>query len=269
LSDGWVSFELATKSISIIMADEEPPPTKKAKTEPEEASEEEASEEGDTCGISYNIDGVFDGTTEVLKGSRLHNLEGNYEVIFYHSEHLSGDDEEENISRTARGTVTLSIHELDGKKALLGKYKIDSEPGPYYLKGDFAEDIFGGDSAFDFFMPTKIPENKTIWDGMKESREIDEDDEEAQAVFFSDVWKCRRQGTLRKFVKPFVAKLEADELPGLDHKPENLQEEIAPTPPSTFTFLEGDLYLAFEEAGAMDDEIESNKCVFFRKISDS
>mmetsp|Transcript_30296 Transcript_30296/g.54810 ORF Transcript_30296/g.54810 Transcript_30296/m.54810 type:complete len:352 (+) Transcript_30296:261-1316(+) len=55
-------------------------------------------------------------------------LVGKYELVFYSSQNI-GEDEEDNsedISRTARGTLELSMKECNDKPALFGFYQIDT-----------------------------------------------------------------------------------------------------------------------------------------------
>ena len=88
-----------------------------------------------TYGVGYRLG----GTSELrFKTDPLVNesLVGNYNLVFYYSANPDGDEEDaQDISRTARGSMELSLKEFNDKPALFGTYQIDTRvsngtPGP-------------------------------------------------------------------------------------------------------------------------------------------
>ena len=102
-----------------------------------------------TWGVGYEVCNKVEGdSSTVVKGTQLHELVGDYDIIFYQSECYENDETIEVISRTARGSVTLKVEKVfGGKKAVVGYFKIlsstvDGDECPFlgeHLKGVFSE----------------------------------------------------------------------------------------------------------------------------------
>lgn len=185
-----------------------PPPAKKLKVDddgdgdPAAAKKKEDDDEKtrylNTSGVPYSTDGVFSlgrDYEQVERPEKLHELSGTYDIIFYSSDWdgRGSDKDDEAIARTAKGCVSLSVQTVvdDDKPALHGKFEIaasETDCLGAHLKGEFVEDVLGGDRCFQLFLPRQIPEGKTIWDGLKELSKIDIEDEEEMDDFY-ETWE--------------------------------------------------------------------------------
>lgn len=202
----------------------------------------------------------------------MHSLVGEYDIIFYLSNWFSGDDDEENISRTAVGNVVMKLEEIEQEggqqQVLTGKYEITSTGSlGKHLTGVFAENTV--EDRFDFFMPLNVPTGKTVLDGLKEWSNMEDESEEADD--FMDSWQMRRQVLLKRLTKQVSASLQADKLPGIEYQPEDLSTVITPSPPEKFVLEPGTLMLEFEEYSPWDPEegaeTESIKRIYLCKRS--
>lgn len=125
-----------------------------------------------------------------MKDSELHDLVGTYDIIFYYSYY----DDDENISRTAQGNVTMKMGKLGDEPLLQGKYEITSSTegdiqylaGKHPLCGEFVENAEEKESKFQLFLPSNIPKDKTIMDAMKKFLELDMEDDDEVGNFMEE-----------------------------------------------------------------------------------